>query len=368
MAARLIVRKASNADMDGLRALVKDAAQDGAIKISYEREPDYFTATRVPTTDAQVYVLEDTHSNHIAGAFCLGHRPAFVNGEVQRVWYGNELRIHSEYRGGIALHRLFRHFRKALGDHWMQTIIMGDNQASLSSVASGRAGLPVYYPAGETISCLMSVRQRLQHNSTYQVRRAARRDLPDIQALYNREAARKQLAPAYDFSRLGSEDTYYHGLNLHDVFLAFDGAKLKGIAGLWDQTSFKQSRIVKYAPALRISRPAINFVSKLNGGLQLPAEGAISHYAYLHNAVTDGNDPLPLRALLSTILKECRQNCTGKVDAIVTGFDANDPLLEALRGLKLRRMPAKQFLASYSGDPRTALNSNQLFYVEPSRM
>lgn len=368
MAARLIVRKARLEDTDGLRALVKDAAQDGAIRISYEREPDYFTATRIPAPDSQVWVLEDTKSGMVAGAFCVGQRDCFVNGNLQPVWYGNELRIHSAYRGGVALHRMFRQLRDALGANWMQTIIMGDNKTSLGAVASGRAGLPTYYECGETLSCLLSVKQKMTAPSGFEIRRASRDDLPAMQALYNTEASAKQLAPAYQFSQFGSDASFYHGIRLENVFLAFAGDQLTGMATLWDQTPFKQSRIVKYAAPLRIARPLINLAASMTGDVRLPPEGAVSRYAYLHNAVTRQNAPEPFRALLAELLSLGRTGKLGAIDALVTGFDPRDPLLDALAGLKLRKMPAQQFLASYTGDPRPALNSGQLFYVEPSRM
>lgn len=366
MAARLQVRDARADDVDDLRALVRDAAQDGDVRICYEREPDYFTAVSVPTPSPRVIVLEDTQAQKVVGAFCLGQRQAFVNGERRPVWYGNELRLHSGWRGGVALHRMFRTFKSVLGDDWMQTIIMAGNEASLGAVASGRAGLPTYHPCGELASFMVSVRQKLAISSDMAVRRAVTADIPAMQVLYETEASRKQLAPCFDFSRLGTKDPYYAGARLEDFFLAFDGDRLVGMAGWWDQTPFKQSRVIGYSQTMRRLRPFYNLFAGATGRITLPREGVISRYAYLHAVACLDNDPAILRTILAAVLDD--PAARRAVDSVVFGCDVRDPLQNALKGLKVRKMRSHQFLASYAGDPRANIDQDQLFYVEPSRM
>jgi hypothetical protein len=370
MTSRFATRPANEGDRADLLALVRDGAQDGAVKIAYEREPDYFPAMSIPTPAPQLWVLEDKVSGRVVGGFNLGQRAVYVNGARRLAWYGNELRIHSSVRGGMALHRLFRQLKLLLGDDWMETVIMGDNQASLDTVASGRAGLPAYYPVGETRTHMLSTRARIAGPAVAgcDVQRARVQDLAELQAFHVREAARYQLAPAYDFAALGGEDPYYLGARLEDIFLLRRGGEIVAMAGLWDQTGFKQSRIIAYSPAIALFRPLYNLKSRLSGGLTLPKAGEISRYAYLWAVAVRGDDPALLRTLLRAMLKMVHEDVVPGPEALLLGFGAANPLNAAVDASATRSFSSRQFVSSWAGDPRPGFDTHRPFAIEPARL
>lgn len=364
MSARFIVREATPMDRDNLLALVRSAAQDGAIQISYERDPDYFSALYVASPNPLVWVLEDKLENTIAGAFCLGVRDVYLNGKRTPVWYGNELRLHPNYRGGRALLRLFRQYKSHMGDKWMQTIIMGDNEKSLGSVASGRAGLPTYYSAGGIISHMISTKARIKTAPKTRVRRAEQTDRQAVQNFFNHTAKKKQLCPHYDFARIGTDDPYYKNIKWSDMFIALHGNDIVGMAGIWDQSEFKQSRVRAYSTAVKWARPFYNLWAKVSANIPLPKQGDIAKYAYLHSVLTLNNNPQIFSDLLSTILRETRHS---PLDALVVGFDDRDPLGTVLDTIKSRPMPARHFMASHDDNPTHGFDADLIYYVEPAR-
>ena len=89
----------------------------------------------------------------------------------------------------------------------MQTVILDDNQTSLSTVGSGRNILPQYLPAGSFTTWLLSLRRPSRNPADAQVSRATAADIPAMQAFFDQQAAHKQgFYPCYDFARLGSSD------------------------------------------------------------------------------------------------------------------------------------------------------------------
>lgn len=145
------IRPAHVDDSAAILDLVSRTPQHGLLHLNFERDPDFYIGSFVSCEEPDVWVAEEAEApGRIVAVINIGRRVVYVNGEPQRVRYGHDLRIDPAHRGGMLLHRIFRRLRKELGQgEWMQTVILDGNDASLSTVGSGRAGMPVYYPQGE---------------------------------------------------------------------------------------------------------------------------------------------------------------------------------------------------------------------------
>ena len=369
MSLRYDIRLACEEDSSALLQLINDTPQEGSIKLNFERQPNFFHATDITTSEAEVWLMEDLHNDRLVASFSIGKREVYVNGKKRLTRYGNDLRIHQDYKGGRTLFRLFKKYKELMQDEWMQTVILDENKASIDTVGSGRLSLPTYHHAGQFITHMVALNKSYAQPSQ-QVRRATSNDISEIQKFFDNQAKNKEFYPCYNFSRIGSEDAYYRNLNINDYFLYFTNHELSGVVGTWNQKSFKQTRFLSYHGSIKFLRHISNISSKLWGGLSLPSAGELANYISLHSILVKDNQPKILNTLLTNILFEYRSSA---YDALIIGFDKRDPLHEALQGFKSHTLISNHYLASYGDKPEYLQQQDEqkslpLFYLEPSRL
>jgi len=369
MSQRYVIRPTVPEDSQALLDLLSDTPQEGSIQLNFERQPNYFYATYIGTSDPDLWVMEDTQEKIIVGAFSIGKRNVFINGVPQAVRYASDLRIHRSQQGGRALYRMFKHYKEQTKDEWMQTVILEENKASMDTVSSGRTVLPTYYPAGRYRTNMIDLRRTEKRKIKHYVRRATADDVVIMQAFFDKEARKKQFYPCYDFSLIGTDNDYYRDIRLSDFFLAFesngDRQNLIGMTGLWDQKNFKQTRIAGYANGMQYIRPFYNFYTKIFGGLSLPPAGALTSYLYLHSTVIANNETETFADLVAFARRELKNT---RYDALVFGFDVNDPLHAVADKYKKVELFSRHFLTSYGEDPASELDSDRIMYLETSRL
>jgi len=362
---RFEIRPAEPSDSAALLSLIDQTPQEGQVHLNFERNPDFFYATQVATTAPEVWAMIDHENNTLLASFSIGKREVYVNGEKRFTRYGNDLRIHQDYRGGRTLIDLFKKIRELLQDEWMQGVILDDNKTSINSVSSGHSSLPTFYSAGQFRTHMVDLKKKQYKKTCASVRRACDDDKAVMQEFFDLNAPLKEFYPCYDFSKIGTNSTYYRGIKIEDFFLVFQGGELIGMCGVWDQKTFKQTRFVSYKGKMKALRHINNLKSSLFGGLQLPKPGCLATYLSLHSILCEGNNVSIFKDLLNTILKTYHGS---KYEALIFGFDTRDPLHQASKGLKAYQLLSNHYLASYHSDPGKKLDKQRLFYLEPTRL
>lgn len=349
-------------DSAGILRLFRNTPQRGRVVINFEREPDYFVGGKVICEQPEVHISR-REDGEIVMAYALGQRTMWINGEPRQVRYAHDLRLAEQVRGGRMILRMARYVGDRMKpDELMQTVILNENTDSMNSVASGRAGLPTYYPCGDIETSLI-FRMAPFSCADLIIRQAAAEDIDDMQALHDRLAPQRQFYPRYHFADLLSGSSYYAGLNISDYWLAYLGSELVAMAALWDQKSFKQTRVVSYPRGLSGLRHLWNLWSFLFGGLHLPPAGGTMRYLMLHSVLVKDDDADVLRAML---VRMTRYAATQQA-AVSAGFMLDDPLREALRGCRRQTMGSRHFLIGYFGDPRSQLDGRRS-YIELARL
>ncbi|QFI37963.1 hypothetical protein FR932_08920 [Moritella marina ATCC 15381] len=381
MASRFDTRPAQTKDSDELIALIAATPQTGAITINFERKPDFFMATNIVTQTPDVWVAIERESERVAAIFSIGHRDVYVNGSRQKVRYGNDLRIHPDFKSGRTLFNLLKCYRQAMGKDWMQTVILSDNNASLNSIGSGRSITPTYYDFGEmTTHMLYLTRPRvirqgltrprlalpsLTQQSKFNIRKADHNDIELMQEFFEQQAKTKQFYPHYDFIKLLNGDEYYRGLVISNYYLMFEGNRLVAMAGIWDQSSFKQTRFVAYSKLMAVGRLLNNVYSTLFGGMMLPKAGDKLSYVSLHSLLVINDDEKLFSRLLAHIYNDClAQN----YQALVCGLPSVDSRQRILEQYRSKVLYSKHFIASYHDDPRGNFDNTYPLYLEPARL
>jgi hypothetical protein len=373
MSGRFHFRPACDSDCGALDALVRATPQPGQITLGFERHPDFFMGSRVTTSEPDVWVMEDLQQQRLMAVFSIGHRRVFMNGQPRNVRYGNDLRIHPDYQGGRTLLRISRHYHTLIRNDWMQTVILSDNDRSLTTVGSGRAGLPTYHACGGLRTHLLypMCSPRKPKTGNIEVRQATLFDVSAMQDFFDREAARYQFYPCYDFDRIAQgDDPYYRGLSLSDYALAFRQGELVGILGSWNQKSFRQTRFIRYQGSLRFLRHLNNLQVRLRGGMALPAAGKVLNYRMLHSVLIQNEDPAIFECLVHYLYQRhaSRSLKPAETSALVCGLAEDSGLNRVLDQYRSQVIESRHFLVSFEADPREALAGEFPLYLEAARL
>ncbi|MCG8668414.1 MAG: hypothetical protein MI867_03305 [Pseudomonadales bacterium] len=366
---KYLFRLAEDSDSEALVKLFGSTPQKGQVVVNFEREPNYFIGNKVITPDTLVVVCIEKESDEIVGCSSMGARQVYVNGEIKKIRYAADLRICAKHRNGRILVGLYREAKKYLSDdEWTQTAILKENDYSIATITKSRASLPNYLPYGDLTSYLLYIppSPRKSADERYVIRPASHFDIPQLQSFFDENAPKRQFYPVYDFAKIVSGDDYYSGLSLADFMLCFnEDGKLKGVAGSWDQKSFKQTRIISYPGITKYLRHLFNLYSLVRGGLTLPKAGGALNYCMLHSVLIDNDDPGVFRALLENIIVQLKQS---GYEGLMVGSINNDPYVSILESYRHRKTYTNHYIASYNEhDPRETLDTRPL-YLEVARL
>jgi hypothetical protein len=277
--------KATPADDSGIRRLLLTTPMEGAISVSFEREPGYFHGTKIGGSQDEAFVASLDDRLVAMGSCSL--RARYINGKPRSTGYLSELRIDASMRGRIGLPKtgfdFFRNHLARAGAGAVFTSISSDNLPAIRLLERGLPGMPRYRFVTEFVTTLIAIpgsdwkRQRLRHAAET---RMARRNLglmrgsesmlSSLVECLNEHSSRQQLATKWTEADLNSLNK--NGLPLDQFQLVLDRGKVVACAALWDQRSFRQTRIRGYSQALRWLRPIYNFAAYLTGGRNCPLQ------------------------------------------------------------------------------------------------
>jgi hypothetical protein len=341
--------------------------------LALERDPDFFAGAAVQNQNVDVHLICDRkRDGRIAAVFSTGQRREFFNGEPAWARYLSDVRILPDYRGSRPLRMINNHvvsLEAATPTAAMQSVFFADNHVMRDVVRRPAELLRKrsylwFYECGTYRTSAVSLTTGLRrHRPRCGVRRATVDDIPAMQAFFDRAAPAKQLYPVYRFDEIG--DAYFRGLDIGDYYLAVDGADIVGITGIWDQQSFRQTRIAGYGGMLRYARPAANVVSRLITGFSLPPAGTALRYFYLHTIVMRNNSPDVFRDLVEHIHDA---HAGGEHRYFLCGLFTHDPLISVLDEFRARRdMPAQHYQIGIAELPQP-LRPDAPMYLEAARI
>jgi len=357
---------AQASDEPALRRLMTEIPLGERLQVTFRREPDFFLASRVQGHFVQVGVARHTDSGEIIGCATRTIRPGFLNGEVKPVGYIGDLRLKPRYRSGTILVRGYQHFRQLHQDGQAllyMTVIFEDNQVALSTIATGRAGLPTYHPIGRLLSpAICLIRRKPSFEPPVEIVQADQSLLPQIVACLNRHGARRQFAPFYtveDFLACGG---WLHQMRVEDLYLAIKSDQVIGVMGKWDQRSFKQTVVEGYAGRLSAIQPFLRLGAALGLSPALPGVGSSINACYASFIAVDHDDLAVGRALLRQLYNDAvRQG----YDYLLIGLHERDPLVHLLDGYQRVPFIARLFCV-YFEDGKAAFEQldDRVPYIE----
>lgn len=351
----LDVREATAADNAALLELTAACTMHGDIALRMDRAPDFFALSRLEGDRTRVMVATN-EAGLVVGCAAASRRLAYVNGVEVASSYASDLKVHPSARGSGAADLLSCHVRDAAAElagpdaPCVLTILAGN--AAMERRATGPRGSPVLSRfATLAVQAIPLLWERRERPAGITVRAATDADIEEMAAVWRRFAPTRQLTAALDRETLAAWIAGAPGLAVDDYLLAIDGGgRIVGFIGAWDQTAFKQMRVVGYSPRLTMVRRAFNLAAPLAGAPKLPAAGgALPAVATVHLCAPE---PVVLRALL---MEAYRRQRGGRFTFMTVCLDVRDPLLAATRGLLAQPTIVHAYVTSGRGrtDPGT---------------
>lgn len=336
-----------------LRARMAADHMEGAIAVSFRREPSYFTGCRVQGDRTQVVACIHTRNGELAGLGSRNTAEAYVDGVARRIGYLADLRVAPQYRRGTLLARGYRYFRalhEADPVPFYTTMIYDGNLPALNTLQGARGGLPRYLDWGRFLTPALHLDFHVTPKPAagVSISRGTQEGLPGIVAFLNRILCQKQFAPVY--RELDFPHGRFRGLTAQDFFLAMRGGNIVGTMAVWDQAAYRQTHVERYRGTLACLRPLYNVAASVFPLKRLPAPGERIPYVYLACMATENDDVGVFRHLLSAVHGAIRR---GPWHYAIAGLHESDPRAAEL--LALRHIPAagRLFVVHYPHDALT---------------
>jgi len=366
---RFAITLAERGDNAELRALLRENPMNGSMQVTFEREPDFFAACAIRGDSYQVGVGRDLESGRIVGLGTRSIAHAFVNGQAVPFGWLSDLRLQPAYRGGTLVARGYRFLRELHADGRAAlygTVIFRDNQTALRTIAATRAGLPAYHDLGVIHCPGINLRRRKPAIAAdCDIVRGRRELLPEIVACLNRNNARKQFAPVHDV------ESFIHGnrwkdFQLSDFYVACRSNKVVGVLGKWDQSAFKQIRVISYGRRLRWMVPAANALQTLLGAPSFPEPGHYLPFFYVSFIAVDQDGAGVFRALLRQVYNDA---VGSSFRYAMVGLHERDPLLAALEDYSLTPFAGRLFCGCFADSEHVYRNlDGRAPYVEAATL
>ena len=308
MPSRYLIESARPEDDAPLRALLRSAFMDGPMRLSLQREPDFFLGAEIGNLATTVIVARDTSTGAVVSTAGRAIRRAFIGGSESPLGYLGGLRTRDDLRRTTLLARGYRHLKLLHADgrvpFYVSTILDGNEEAR-RILTSGRAGLPAYVPYGKLRTHMLPLYGRARRlPGSGVIRGAAAGMLPGALDCLNRFNAAFEFAPAYRLEDFSARSRMLQGLSAGDLYLGFRGREIAGTMAVWDQSRFKQPVVAGYSRGLAACRPALALAAKLGLAPRLPRKGQSLPCLYAALISSRDSDGAVFQELLDAVLAD----------------------------------------------------------------
>jgi len=318
---------ATPADDPALRGLCRREAVPGNIVVTYEREPDFSLGCRVTGKDFQILVAREQQNGQVVGVACRSTRMLFLNGQLQRFGYLGQLRIDRRFRGRWLVSRGFS-LLKHLHDRdpvpaYLVSIIQGNHEAEAILVRKPRRSFPSFHPVADFCTLAISLgRAKSPLKSEEDISPATQSQISEIASYLQSHGRRRQFFPEWTEHSLRELTSL--SLRIEDILVARRNGQIAGIAGLWDQSAFKQTVVQSYSRWLKAAASLYNFCAPWIGRATLPLPGEKLRSAYVAFICIANDEVQVFAAILRELYNLARSR---GFDYLLLGLDARDPLL-----------------------------------------
>ena len=353
---------AAPGDEPDIRSLIGSVSMPGTVAIRFSREPDYFLGTTIMGDTCDVLTVRHKPDNQLAGIACRAESRAYLNGLASPLGYIGQIRVAQPYRGNWLVNLGAEYFREASPPGLLYFgVIASENPRARQLLAGTRppASLRTRHISGMTTCAILLRPARARRVPGIDVTPGSTKTLAEIVAFLRRQGPRRQFFPAYTLEDF-TGGTRLRGLRPQDIMVARRGNEIVGVMAVWDQAAYKQDIVEAYGPTLRRLRPAYNLAARLIKAHPLTPPGQAIPLAFASCVCVANDDPVVMRALLST----CTTNAYQRGKAfLMLGLSDDDPLLPVAQRCLHIKYHSDLFAVSWLDAPINQLDE-RVPYIE----
>jgi hypothetical protein len=328
---QLAVSLATPADDAAIRALLRREPMPGRIRITYQREPEFRLGCEVTGEDCQTLVARREDTAEVVGLASRSVRRVFINGREQRLGYLGQLRVDPRFRGRWLVSRGFAQL-KQLHDRdplpgYLASIVEGNGEATGVLVRNRRRIFPAFHAVANYRTFAIGVtRVRPAFHADVEISTPRVYELAEIVQFLRVHGTQRQFFAAWTEKSLAR--LFSFGFGLDDLRIARRAGEIVGVAGLWDQSAYKQTIIHGYSGWLKAAAPLYNLGAPWFGRAALPRPGETIRSAYVSLLCIAHDEIAVFRALLRELYNLAFNRRLGH---LLVGLDSRDPLVPAAR-------------------------------------
>lgn len=349
------IEMASLSDDKELRTLQSQSSMPGPCRISYLRDPSYFKALNVEGHFHQTIIGRDQTNGSIIGWGNRTIKTTYVNGEQKDIGYLSSLRFIGQYNNVFTMLRGYNKLRQLHKDgraDFYLTTILNHNTPAQNLLTCGTRNLPKYHDIGQ-FHCKAISLSRIPFQDIrkdFYLRSATQKDLRNILNFLNKEGRKKQFYPVYRADDFDSTEGLLKGLAPDNLVVAIRDNKLIGVAGAWNQKSFRAGLVKGYSGWLTIGRPLYNLWACLSGYPLLDKPGTILNFFTLSLIAVQNDNHDVFRSLINKLIRQNRN----RHDFMIAGLHSSHPLLPVLHEMKGMDYGSRLYTVYWQDGKKTA--------------
>jgi len=284
------------------RQLLRENALDGNINLLLTREPDAFHAAAISGDHYELMLAYRQNPRQLVGGGARFELDAYINGDIVRIAYLGELRVHGGFQKRRTLlleaYRAMRKRHEAGNAAAYITTIISDNKSTRRLLEAGLSDMPTYQPLEEMLTLTIPARQAANARApSVQVEQDPAIRIDELAERLSESGRNYQFHPVWSTETLRSP-LRCRGISPADFIVVRDSGRIQGALCLWDQRAFKQSVVAAYSKQLSRARPFFNLGAPRLRQPRLPPPGHQLESAFLSHLSVDPDDEATLLALV----------------------------------------------------------------------
>lgn len=366
-----MIRAACPADNSSVLGLVASAMPSSGLMLSLSREPDYFAACQAAFMHSETWLIVAVEQpQHVVGMYTLSMRPCYVDGQVEMLRYLGDFRIDPQVQGQKLTRLIMRHLRTRLpAPYYAQAVVLADNKAAKQTLHRPHRDFVTHYTDQTLYTMTMTGCRATAAVSVagqaLSVRCATAADVTAMNAFVYEMSEHFNFLPRYDFAEILLGQPYWRGLKITDFSLVFRDKTLVGLYGLWDQKSFKQTRVMSYHPLIALLRPLYNIWARYNQRLLLPPKGELMQYLMLHSPLCRPDEIDVFDFMVQTAFSQTRERGVAALCYSLVEADPRRVVQERHYGNLIRGVHG---FYSFGENPAPHFDTHRLTYLECGRI
>ena len=319
---RIEIRRADEADNEGLLSLTRITPMAGAISLRIDREPDFFALLRLR---GRIKVFVATRGPLIIGCISVALRTAYISGVPETIAYIGDMKVHPSFSGS----RVAACLIKALeADMRLAGIDVGfcvaaDGNHRVMPLLEGRLGMPRWVPLGRFLVNGLVPSPFKRHSKRYSIDTAQPADMPAIATLLDRLHRSRQFAPQLQEDEIaqllspGLEEPFPR------TFVARSAQRVVATLTICNTGPVKHNVLLNAPAVLKMTLALLRVAAAPFPGFHVPRMGQALRLLSLRYAACQDGHLAALEALIALARTEAFRH---RFTFLIFGLHERDPL------------------------------------------